>query len=202
MGTLKLDFRKNKSYKYIILNCSEQIDADYIADAIFVESKVFQENNDIIIFYNDELEINDIFEMVSAISVELGQKIKLFKGNIINVNNVDSFEDIYNVYVEYSNKEYSLSGISDLIIYMVSHNIERLTQIKNALLEGIYNDSQIIKLILSLCENNLNVTKTANSMYMHRNTINNKLEYIKKEIGFDIQNFNDAMALFLLIKIV
>lgn len=201
MGTFKLDFRKNKSYKYIILNCSDLDDADYIVDAIFIEAKIFKANNDIIVFYTDELEAKDIYDMVSAISVDLDKKIKLFKGNIINSNNIDGFEDIYNAYTLFSNRDYSYSDISDLVIYLLSNNMNTLFKIKNYLLEGIINDKQIVKLILSLCENNLNVTKTANCMYMHRNTINNKLELIKKETGFDIQVFNDVMTLFLLIKL-
>lgn len=201
MGTFKLDFRKNKNYKYIILNCNDFDDADYIVDAIFIESKVFKLNNDIIIFYADELESKDIYDMVSSISVDLDKKIKMFKGNIVNSNNIDGFDEIYKAYVRFSSKDYSYSDISDLVIYLLTNDMNTLSSIKNYLLEGIINDTQIIKLILSLCENNLNVTKTANSMYMHRNTINNKLEMIKKETGFDIQVFNDAMTLFLLIKL-
>lgn len=202
MGTFKLDFRKNKSYKYIILNCNDLDDADYIVDAIFIESKVYKVNNDIIVFYTDELDSKEIYDMVSAISVDLDKKIKLFKGNVINSNNIDGFEDIYNAYTNFANRDYSYSDISDLVVYLLSNDMESLINIKNYLLEGIINDSQIIKLVLSLCENNLNVTKTASSMYMHRNTINNKLETIKKETGFDIQSFNDAMTLFLLLKLV
>ena len=48
--------------------------------------------------------------------------------------------------------------------------------------------------------NNLNVCKTANYVYMHRNTINNKLAVIKEETGLDIQNFQDAVLLYVLIK--
>jgi len=49
-------------------------------------------------------------------------------------------------------------------------------------------------------DNNLNVTKTASEVYMHRNTINNKLDYIKKETGMNIQEFKDAVSMYWLIK--
>ena len=48
--------------------------------------------------------------------------------------------------------------------------------------------------------NDLNVCKTANYVYMHRNTINNKLITIKEETGLDIQKFQDAVMLYVLLK--
>ena len=50
-------------------------------------------------------------------------------------------------------------------------------------------------------KNDLNVSKTATSVYMHRNTVNNKLEVIKKTSGMDVQKFYDAIAMYTLMYI-
>lgn len=50
-------------------------------------------------------------------------------------------------------------------------------------------------------KNDLNVSKTASAVYMHRNTVINKLDVIKKTSGLDIQRFYDAIAMYNLIYI-
>ena len=73
--------------------------------------------------------------------------------------------------------------------------------IKNNVLGKVLNDPLNESLIIGMFENNLNVLKTSKMIYMHRNTLNNKLEMIKKESGLNIQIFQDAVAMYLLIKI-
>ena len=72
--------------------------------------------------------------------------------------------------------------------------------LKPIILNKIYNDNKLYEIINGMFVNNLNVCKTANYVYMHRNTINNKLAVIKEETGLDIQNFQDAVLLYVLIK--
>ena len=50
-------------------------------------------------------------------------------------------------------------------------------------------------------ENNLNVTKTSKQLYMHRNTLNYKLDYIYNITNLNLQVFNDAIAMYILINI-
>ena len=46
----------------------------------------------------------------------------------------------------------------------------------------------------------LNVSKTASFVYMHRNSINNKLDLIEKETGLNIQLFNEAVTMYNLLR--
>ncbi|HPT89365.1 MAG TPA: helix-turn-helix domain-containing protein [Bacilli bacterium] len=58
----------------------------------------------------------------------------------------------------------------------------------------------MITIIKSLFENNLNITQSSQVVYMHRNTINNKLDMIKRLTGLNIQNFKEAVAMYLLLN--
>ena len=87
-----------------------------------------------------------------------------------------------------------------MIVFLADKDLDIIRNIKEKVLNKIISDNQLVKLILSMFDNDLNVTKTASSMYMHRNTINNKLDFIKKETGFNVQCFKDAMALYIMIK--
>ena len=48
-------------------------------------------------------------------------------------------------------------------------------------------------------KNDLNVSKTAKDLYINRNSLLNKFEIIYKETGFNLQKFNHACAIYLLI---
>ncbi|MFI3209403.1 MAG: helix-turn-helix domain-containing protein, partial [Eubacteriales bacterium] len=43
-------------------------------------------------------------------------------------------------------------------------------------------------------ENNLNISETARKLYIHRNTLVNRLEKIQKLTGLDIRVFEEAMT--------
>ena len=77
---------------------------------------------------------------------------------------------------------------------------KKLKEIKPAVLNRISEDTQMEKLILAMFENNLNVKRTAETVFMHRNTVIGKLEYIKQETGLNLQKFTDAACLYWLIK--
>ena len=49
-------------------------------------------------------------------------------------------------------------------------------------------------------ENDLNISTTAKNTYMHRNTVNYKLEQIKDETGLDIRRFKDAVIMYEFLK--
>jgi carbohydrate diacid regulator len=56
-------------------------------------------------------------------------------------------------------------------------------------------------LIQAMFKNNLNVTQTASDVYMHRNTVIKKLDFIKKETGLNLQKFQDANIMYWILKI-
>ena len=83
---------------------------------------------------------------------------------------------------------------------ILEKNIDDITVIKPILINKIMNDAKLLEIINGMFINDLNVCKTANYVYMHRNTINNKLNVIKEETGLDIQKFQEAVILYALIK--
>ena len=49
--------------------------------------------------------------------------------------------------------------------------------------------------------NDLNLSTTARQLFIHRNTLNYRLEKIRRETGLDLRNFRDA-AVFQLISLL
>lgn len=58
----------------------------------------------------------------------------------------------------------------------------------------ILEDADLAKTIDAFFQHDLNVLATAQAMYMHRNTLNYRLNKIVKATGLDIRRFEDAIV--------
>lgn len=56
-------------------------------------------------------------------------------------------------------------------------------------------DTETIEIAQEFFKHNLNISETAKYCYLHRNTLIYKLDKIQKETGFNMRNFNEAVAL-------
>lgn len=186
-----IDFDEEQGQKKVLDFLEELIN-----DVIFLKIE-----DEFILFYFDDVEI-EIKDILSSISDDFGINVKVFASCKIESKFPENFKTIYNFYKKYlNNKPYTYANISDLILEIIRVNIQDLKKIRFAVLNKINDDSQMENLILTMFSNDLNVTQTANQVYMHRNTIINKLEYIKKETSLNLQSFKDANCMYWLIKI-
>ncbi len=55
-------------------------------------------------------------------------------------------------------------------------------------------DNEMINTIENFFSSDLNISDSAKNLYIHRNTLLYRLDKIKRETGFDIKNFNEAMT--------
>lgn len=193
---------KNKWFNSFILQLENNNDIDNISmmfEDIIGSCEVVQKDKELIFVYFDDLEFN-IKDIVLSISEDFGINIIYFSLPRI-YNNENKFLEIYNLFIKYlSNKKQGVFGVGDLILEVLKNDFNDTLVIKNNVLGKVLNDPLNESLIIGMFENNLNVLKTSKMIYMHRNTLNNKLEMIKKESGLNIQNFQDAVAMYLLIK--
>lgn len=55
-------------------------------------------------------------------------------------------------------------------------------------------DGEMISTIEEFIESGLNISRASKKLYIHRNTLIYRLDKIKKETGFDIRNFKEAVS--------
>ncbi|MBE7092426.1 MAG: hypothetical protein E7365_04530 [Clostridiales bacterium] len=79
--------------------------------------------------------------------------------------------------------------ISELPSEAVNGLKEKAEQVRKTL------DSETIEIAQEFFKHNLNISETAKFCYLHRNTLIYKLDKIQKETGFNMRNFNEAVAL-------
>ena len=134
----------------------------------------------------------DIHNLFVTLSDDLGYEILVHDG--IYLNKESTKEDIFdyvNIYIN-SNKTISMD-IADLALETTKEEYFKLLDIiKRSNFTYIYKDEQTIDIIEALLKNNLNVLQTSKVLYLHRNSILNKIETIYKETGLNIQKFTNA----------
>ena len=93
---------------------------------------------------------------------------------------------------------YENLGIGRLIYQLPTTLCEAFLQevFKKGSLESLESrdDDTQMKTVRAFFENNLNVSKTAESLYVHRNTLVYRLEKIRKMTGLDLREFDHAVT--------
>lgn len=170
--------------------------------------------------FDDVLVIKDLFSSLvgNNLTLEQADNYLLFSFEHDSISDIKSlflslqdelFIDVIG-YVSYSNriaeeKEIALELIDNLStgIYTLKEALFNLKNINNKkkILSFILDSTGIDEdFILSFAEYDLNISKASKAMYIHRNTMNYKLDKLLELSGFDLRKFTDAYILFSLIK--
>jgi carbohydrate diacid regulator len=113
-------------------------------------------------------------------SLEIGNKVYRAKDKekrIFYINNLGC--DYILPFIDYSHAEYYLHNLFD-------RDIER-----------VFSETDIGDIIESLVDNNLNISKAAEELYIHRNTLLYRIKKIEKDTGLNIKNSKDLFTLLL-----
>lgn len=128
---------------------------------------------------NNFLEINNAYlQATGALRMS-----KLFNGKA----GVHSYKDYMLVKIFEDIPKFKLSEYLDMLITPEA--------------KAIFRDNDILVTAESFMANDLNVSETARSLYMHRNTLIYRIDKIEKETGLDIKKYSDAVT-FKLISIM
>ncbi|SHG89348.1 PucR family transcriptional regulator [Ornithinibacillus halophilus] len=69
-------------------------------------------------------------------------------------------------------------------------------ELKNSILKHYKNDSEFLQTIEIFIESNLNISVAAKKMYMHRNSLQYRLDKFQEHTGIDIRDFQQAMTVY------
>lgn len=73
-------------------------------------------------------------------------------------------------------------------------------EMKKNILKDFYDDHEFLYSIKVFLENNQNSSEASKLLYLHRNTLNNRIEKFFKVTGFDLRNFEDAALIYIIVK--
>lgn len=90
--------------------------------------------------------------------------------------------------------------INDKILFY-DHILESIDEVtKKHILKQFYQDDEFLHSMKIFIEKNQNTSEAAKALYLHRNTLINRLEKFYRVTGFDLKKFEDAAIIYLLIK--
>ena len=163
----------------LVKSCNEDIDdysscaeyADYLTLSVYEETGV-----------RIKIGVGSIVDGVEKTSVSYTQALSTI--DMMDVLNSSGDVHTYKEYV--------------LIKILGEMPKNKLNSYLNLLLDGksgeVLSDEEILSTAQTFLDNNLNVSETSRKMFLHRNTLNYRLEKIEKTTGLDIRNFSDAMT--------
>ena len=182
-----------KTFVTIFVKQKEQINQklllEFMQGVVGYNLKVVEKNN--LSFVFDE--ISDInFEEVSlAINYELLLSAKLFKARTFELEN-----DLYE-YLDMIDK-IDVSNLKELTIdeaYLIVNHLGDRDIIKKAIF-GKYYDTRLEEEIKCYLDLDMNISKASDYLYLHRNTLMNKIDKFIEISGYDIKKFKDAFVIY------
>jgi|SRR5690554_48932 len=73
-------------------------------------------------------------------------------------------------------------------------------RVANLVLNNYYNDKDMLHTIKTFLEENQNVTTASKELYLHRNTLNQRLNKFEESTGFNVKKFIDGYLIYHLLK--
>lgn len=145
-----------------------------------------------VILYTNKEYVN-FRDYYDSLSFDFGSSLKFIEGIKVDVNYINDIEILIEMFDKYfKNSQDNYYSVKDLIL---KANVEETKILKDILLRR-YDLDLFNSFVKGLMENDLNVSKSASKLYMHRNTINNKIEMFENDTGLRMQKFIDAVAIY------
>lgn len=174
--------------------------------SIFKDSVAFLKNkNSVILFKNSKDDILDVKDIYYDLKSELLTDISIYiSQNVNSKSEIFVAYEKFDILKEFSSKIYSKYNIYDYNKLMLPNIFLKIRKNDQNYLNDIFKDSSEIKLNEELLnsamiffENNLNITESANKLYIHRNTLVYRLKKIHAITGYDIRKFYEAINFYL-----
>ncbi len=146
----------------------------------------------------DDLEM---IEVIESLQSELVYDIVVFSSKkFTSIAELEEHQNfIYNVFNRSDNNFYDYFYDEKKFIMQVFKDFD-YKLFKSFVLKKYLNDQVMIDILQTFFKNNLNTKKTSEELFMHRNTLINKIEKFNYDTGYDVRNFYDAYIIYNLIK--
>lgn len=189
-------------YKFLILNTSsysyEIVDIlkDVIGEVEVIGCESFN-----VIFYFNNVDV-DFKSLIKTINDDFSIEAHLFESGKLYFSDTTEYQHILDLYKAANLNKYIYSSNRNLLNYLINKDKKNASLYAPILLNKFINDEAMMMLARSMFDCDLNISKTSQNIYMHRNTVNYKLEQIKDETGLDIRKFKDAVIMYEFMKII
>lgn len=200
----------NHRYYFVYFSLSDEtVDPDNFREAIYGifsdKPPILWENNEegVIIQeikgeLNEETAYSDVAEVLTT---DFYMDIRLFVGPTLH--DIKKASTYYQWIKKcfHLTKSYHRSVLTYLqaIPYIVLHPISNEEQklLSDSILHEVADDDELLRTIKMFLESNSNTTLAAKKMYMHRNSLQYRVDKFIEKTGIDVKQFEGAIAVYL-----
>lgn len=169
-----------------------------VEDAFFIDktSAILVEKKTKIIPQKDEIE-GMLLTLENDFLIQSNAYIGAFNESSHNFTHFFSEErNIFSTYFEEQNKVFSFQDIA--LDYLTKDTIEQ-SSIMSSLKESLVLDDEIKHIIKSLWLNQGNITSTSKELYIHRNTLQYRLDKFYERFGISLKDMRNLTLCYLLL---
>ncbi|SER74295.1 PucR family transcriptional regulator [Salipaludibacillus aurantiacus] len=154
--------------------------------------------------FEEELSIKSI---IDTITTDFFIKISFYIGSPITdlpllKERYEWEKSIYNsVRADFPKKNYFYE--QEILIYYLLHNLPGAsTEKMKKMLAPVQDDQELIDTVKTYLECNLNTTLAAKKMFMHRNTLQYRVDKFIEKTSIDIKQFPNAVAVYVILAAI
>ncbi|QGH35736.1 hypothetical protein GI584_17515 [Gracilibacillus salitolerans] len=187
----------------------ESIDPESFREAIRglfpQKTSILWENNHEGVIIQEEAQTMEDFvsysEIIEVLTTDFYMNIKLFVGpTLLHIQQaLDFYGWIKKCYHLTRWHNHDVLHYIEAIPYLFLHDISDKEQqmITNSILNDVKNDEELLKTVQVFLESNSNTTLAAKKMYMHRNSLQYRVDKFIEKTGIDVKQFDGAIAVYL-----
>ncbi|WP_010093746.1 PucR family transcriptional regulator [Ornithinibacillus scapharcae] len=210
----KTDFPANSSMAFRFVYF--QITPNQIRPKVFKEAinELFETNTvvlwesdreGIIIESTENLEDSISYkEIIDVLMSDLYINIRFFIGPFNN--SLDRLKELYEqviagAHIAFAYSEQSVVTYLEAVPYLLLDQSDPVLkqELHHLILQDFRNDSEFIHMVEVLLESNLNISVAAKNLYMHRNSLQYRIDKFYEKTGIDIRDFRQALTVYLAI---
>jgi sugar diacid utilization regulator len=147
----------------------------------------------------EEMEIS--LESIEEIMIgDLSTAISIFLTDPMSLEQLNDYNQVFNHFVPVlKSKHMGIFNYEELLFDLLLSN-KNLDDIKDLLIKPF--DHDLIQIVNALMANNLNLSTTAKTLFLHRNTLNYKLDKALKDSMINLKSFKGCMTAYLIIRLI
>lgn len=182
--------------RYLLLKSQDKILTpffmDFLKGYLGANIKTLELSEGIVVYFSLD---TDIDGGIDGLIVESNYTIKAFISDVFKDEKL--LEENYNILSNYFfkvNLDKNLYNERDFLLELVLKGHK--DSLSKVVFKTLSHDNEMLNTIKVYLENDMNVIKASAKLYMHRNTLNNKIEKFNKVTGYDIKSFKDSFIIY------
>ena len=144
-------------------------------------------------------------EIIEVLTTDFYMNVKLFVGPVLyDIQQASTFfnwiKKCYQLTLRHNLSVLNyIEAIPYLLLYDITENEQQL--IVESILYNVREDEELLKTVQVFLESNSNTTLAAKKMYMHRNSLQYRVDKFIEKTGIDIKQFEGAISVYLTLLI-